>query len=78
MVIESIQAGAKDFIVKPFQADRVIGSCKESVVVMKELLKYFIILGFFAVLCCSLILATKFIGPKMSYLGASKHMRIVG
>ena len=24
MVIESIQAGAKDFIVKPFQADRVI------------------------------------------------------
>jgi two-component system chemotaxis response regulator CheY len=24
MVIESIQAGAKDFIVKPFQANRVI------------------------------------------------------
>ncbi len=24
MVIESIQAGAKDFIVKPFQADRVV------------------------------------------------------
>jgi len=24
MVIESIQAGAKDFIVKPFQADRVL------------------------------------------------------
>jgi two-component system chemotaxis response regulator CheY len=24
MVIESIQAGARDFIVKPFQADRVI------------------------------------------------------
>ncbi len=24
MVIESIQAGAKDFVVKPFQADRVI------------------------------------------------------
>ena len=26
MVIESIQAGAKDFIVKPFQADRVLES----------------------------------------------------
>jgi len=24
MVIDAIQAGAKDFIVKPFQADRVI------------------------------------------------------
>jgi two-component system chemotaxis response regulator CheY len=24
MVIEAIQAGAKDFIVKPFQADRVL------------------------------------------------------
>lgn len=24
MVIESIQAGARDFVVKPFQADRVI------------------------------------------------------
>jgi two-component system chemotaxis response regulator CheY len=24
MVIESIQAGAKDFIVKPFQAERVV------------------------------------------------------
>ena len=28
MVIESIQSGAKDFIVKPFQADRVIESVK--------------------------------------------------
>ena len=28
MVIESIQAGAKDFIVKPFQADRVIEAVK--------------------------------------------------
>ena len=28
MVIESIQAGAKDFIVKPFQADRVIDAIK--------------------------------------------------
>ena len=28
MVIESIQAGAKDFIVKPFQADRVIEAAK--------------------------------------------------
>ena len=26
MVIESIQAGAKDFVVKPFQAPRVIES----------------------------------------------------
>lgn len=26
MVIESIQAGAKDFIVKPFQSDRVVES----------------------------------------------------
>lgn len=26
MVLEAIQAGAKDFIVKPFQADRVIDS----------------------------------------------------
>jgi len=28
MVIESIQAGAKDFIVKPFQADRVADAIK--------------------------------------------------
>lgn len=26
MVLESIQAGAKDFVVKPFQVDRVIGA----------------------------------------------------
>ncbi len=30
MVIESIQAGAKDFIVKPFQADRVIEAVKKA------------------------------------------------
>lgn len=30
MVIESIQAGARDFIVKPFQADRVIEAVKKS------------------------------------------------
>ena len=29
MVIESIQAGAKDFIVKPFQADRVLDAVKK-------------------------------------------------
>ena len=29
MVIESIQAGAKDFIVKPFQADRVIEAIRK-------------------------------------------------
>ncbi|NLM14022.1 MAG: response regulator [Epulopiscium sp.] len=29
MVIESIQAGAKDFIVKPFQADRVVEAVKK-------------------------------------------------
>ena len=31
MVIQSIQAGAKDFIVKPFQADRVIEAVKKVV-----------------------------------------------
>lgn len=31
MVIESIQSGAKDFIVKPFQADRVIDAVKKVV-----------------------------------------------
>ena len=31
MVIESIQAGAKDFIVKPFQADRIIEAVRKSV-----------------------------------------------
>lgn len=31
MVIESIQAGASDFIVKPFQADRVIEAVKKVV-----------------------------------------------
>ena len=30
MVIESIQAGAKDFIVKPFQADRVIEAVRKA------------------------------------------------
>jgi two-component system chemotaxis response regulator CheY len=31
MVIESIQAGARDFIVKPFQADRVVEAVKKAV-----------------------------------------------
>ncbi len=31
MVIESIQAGAKDFIVKPFQAERVLEAVKKVV-----------------------------------------------
>lgn len=31
MVIEAIQAGAKDFIVKPFQADRVVEAVKKAV-----------------------------------------------
>jgi two-component system chemotaxis response regulator CheY len=30
MVLEAIQAGAKDFIVKPFQADRVIEAVKKA------------------------------------------------
>ncbi|MBO8171007.1 MAG: response regulator [Bacillaceae bacterium] len=30
MVIDAIQAGAKDFIVKPFQADRVLEAIKKS------------------------------------------------
>lgn len=30
MVIEAIQAGAKDFIVKPFQADRVLEAVKKA------------------------------------------------
>ena len=32
MVIDAIQAGAKDFIVKPFQADRVIEAIKKTLV----------------------------------------------
>lgn len=31
MVIESIQSGAKDFIVKPFQADRVIEAVQKAI-----------------------------------------------
>ena len=31
MVIESIQSGAKDFIVKPFQADRVLDAVRKVV-----------------------------------------------
>lgn len=31
MVIESIQSGARDFIVKPFQSDRVIEAVKKAV-----------------------------------------------
>ena len=31
MVIDAIQAGAKDFIVKPFQADRVLEAIKKTV-----------------------------------------------
>jgi len=30
MVIDAIQAGAKDFIVKPFQADRVLDAIKKT------------------------------------------------
>ncbi|MDD3150046.1 MAG: response regulator [Candidatus Gastranaerophilales bacterium] len=32
MVIESIQAGAKDFIVKPFQADRVVEAIRKALI----------------------------------------------
>ena len=32
MVIDAIQAGAKDFIVKPFQADRVIEAIQKHLV----------------------------------------------
>ena len=31
MVVESIQAGARDFIVKPFQKDRVIDAIKKQI-----------------------------------------------
>jgi len=31
MVIEAIQSGAKDFIIKPFQADRVLEAVKKAV-----------------------------------------------
>ena len=31
MVLEAIQAGARDFIVKPFQADRVVEAVKKAV-----------------------------------------------
>lgn len=31
MVLESIQAGAKDFIVKPFQADRILEAVSKAV-----------------------------------------------
>ena len=31
MVIEAIQAGARDFIVKPFQADRVLAAVRKAV-----------------------------------------------
>ena len=31
MVVESIQAGARDFIVKPFQEDRVIEAVKKAI-----------------------------------------------
>ena len=31
MVIEAIQAGARDFIVKPFQADRVLEAVKKAI-----------------------------------------------
>ena len=31
MVIESIQSGAKDFIVKPFQAERVLEAVKKAI-----------------------------------------------
>ena len=31
MVIESIQSGAKDFIVKPFQSDRVLEAVKKAI-----------------------------------------------
>ena len=30
MVIDAIQAGAKDFIVKPFQADRVVEAIEKA------------------------------------------------
>jgi two-component system, chemotaxis family, chemotaxis protein CheY len=30
-VLESIKAGAKDFIVKPFQPDRVLGAIEKAV-----------------------------------------------
>ena len=32
MVIEAIQAGAKDFIVKPFKPDRVLGEASRKLI----------------------------------------------
>ncbi|MDY0396374.1 response regulator [Virgibacillus halophilus] len=36
MVIDAIQAGAKDFIVKPFQPDRVIEAIQKSIGLRKQ------------------------------------------
>ena len=36
MVIDAIQAGAKDFIVKPFQADRVIEAIQKALELMNK------------------------------------------
>ena len=44
MVIESIQSGAKDFIVKPFQADRVIEAVKKVVGITAHFGKHEILL----------------------------------
>ena len=56
MVIESIQAGAKDFMVKPFQADRVLEAVRECYVMKEALNIFLLIVGFAAILCCILLL----------------------
>ena len=42
MVLESIQAGAKDFIVKPFQADRILEAVSKIVVIIERIVFFMI------------------------------------
>ena len=43
MVIESIQAGARDFIVKPFQAERVLEAVKKLLIVRWRILSFYLL-----------------------------------
>ena len=52
MVIEAIQSGAKDFIVKPFQAERVLEAVKK-VVGQYDFIKQFIIQQLFGINWCA-------------------------
>ena len=69
---------SKDFIVKPFQAERVLEAVRKVFDVMKRISPYILMfIGIYSSAFCSLYYFTKFIGSKMSYSNTNKHIKVL-